>query len=175
MTATYLLPNSAIWFTATFKNDTRIISKAASLHQELVDTLKSSIAPDGDFLALALFQPLPKIVAQRGDNAMGLGRHEHDGLIFMMTVMVREAEQETAAYPECKAYLEMLREFAQSIGGNLNLDWEYLNYADGSQSPLASYGVENVKRLRKISLKYDPEQVFQKLCKGGFKLDQVSP
>lgn len=105
---------------------------------------------------------------------MGLSRQKEDGLLVMTTVMVRSAEQKTAAYPICKAFLAKLRDFARSTQGDLNLDWVYLNYADESQDPLASYGAENVKRLREVSVSYDPEQVFQKLCRGGFKLTSTS-
>lgn len=165
--------HSNIWFTATFKNDARIVSKAASLHEDLIETLKTSIVPDGDFVSLCLFQPLPKTMIQRGDNSLGLSCHD-DSLLFMTTVMVRSSEQKAAAYPESKAVLTKLREFARSTGDDLNLGWEYLNYADESQNPLASYGAENFKKLQEIALRYDPQQVFQKLCRGGFKLTSNS-
>jgi hypothetical protein len=48
--------------------------------------------------------------------------------------------------------------------------FQYLNYADPSQDPIASYGVGNVGRLRETSKKYDPKGVFQKRVPGGFKL-----
>ena len=36
--------------------------------------------------------------------------------------------------------------------------------------PIAGYGEENVEILQKVSRKYDPEGVFQRLVSGGFKL-----
>lgn len=105
---------------------------------------------------------------------MGLSSQKENGLLFLATVMVRSAEQKRAAYPKCKAFLTRLRDFARSTGEDLNLDWEYINYADESQDPLATYGRENVKKLREVALKYDPEQIFQKLCRGGFKLSSTS-
>lgn len=48
--------------------------------------------------------------------------------------------------------------------------FQYLNYAAPFQDPLASYGVKNLQRLREVSKKYDPDQVFQRLVPGGFKL-----
>ncbi|KUI53149.1 Bifunctional solanapyrone synthase [Cytospora mali] len=163
-----------IWFTATFKNDPRIVSKVTSLHQDLVNTLKTTIVPDGDFVSLCLLQPLPKVIVQLGDNPMGLSRQIGDGLLVMTTVMVRTAQQKTAAHPKCKAFLTTLREFARSTDEDLNLDWEYINYTDETQDPLGSYGPENVKKLREVSQRYDPKQVFQKLCRGGFKLTPTS-
>ncbi|KAK4184564.1 hypothetical protein QBC35DRAFT_48231 [Podospora australis] len=169
----------SIWFTGTFINDSRIVKHAASLHEKLVKTLKTTVAgDDGDFWALTLFQPLPKIIATagrgRGGNALGV-EYEHDGLILQTTVMVRTAEQKVMAYPHCKKFLEDMREFASCLDGRRdgNLPWEYVNYADATQNPLKSYGEENVRRLKEVARKYDPTEVFQKLCKGGFKISDV--
>jgi hypothetical protein len=38
---------------------------------------------------------------------------------------------------------------------------------------LNSYGVENLKKIKAAAAKYDPDQVFQKLCPGGFKISTV--
>lgn len=46
----------------------------------------------------------------------------------------------------------------------------YLNYGGQDQKVLQSYGDDNYARLKAISHKYDPQQVFQKLQPGGFKL-----
>ncbi|ORY11128.1 hypothetical protein BCR34DRAFT_445770, partial [Clohesyomyces aquaticus] len=50
------------------------------------------------------------------------------------------------------------------------LPWVYVNYADKSQQPLATYGRENVENMKTAAAKYDPGQAFQKLCPGGFKI-----
>ncbi|KAK3376566.1 hypothetical protein B0T24DRAFT_222372 [Lasiosphaeria ovina] len=52
-------------------------------------------------------------------------------------------------------------------------DWTYLNYADKSQRVLESYGVENVGKIREAARKYDPAEIFQRLCPGGFKISDV--
>lgn len=49
----------------------------------------------------------------------------------------------------------------------------YLDYADISQRPLESYGVENVAKIQDAAAKYDPEGVFQHMMPGGFKISQV--
>ena len=49
-------------------------------------------------------------------------------------------------------------------------EFQYINYADPSQDPIRSYGKENVKRLRRMSRRYDPKGVFQRQAPGGFKL-----
>ncbi|KAI1741370.1 hypothetical protein F4680DRAFT_416601 [Xylaria scruposa] len=165
-----------IWFTATFKNDARVIRKAVALHESLVADLLAYI-PDGDFWTQCLFQPLPKLFgensAKSGGNAMGVERQKVDGLLFQAAAMVRTPEHEAFAYPKIKAWIEAVREFATAeIDGGL-LDWTYLNYADRSQDPLRSYGAENVKRLKDVAVRYDPDGVFQKVCPGGFKISHV--
>ena len=87
--------------------------------------------------------------------------------------MVRTPEQEGFAYPKVKSWVQSVKDFATTIV-NGDLEWVYLNYADKSQDPLASYGVENVTKMRDVAAKYDPNQVFQKLCPGGFKLSQAN-
>ncbi|CEL54811.1 hypothetical protein RSOLAG1IB_07345 [Rhizoctonia solani AG-1 IB] len=49
-------------------------------------------------------------------------------------------------------------------------DYIYLNYAGSDQKPIESYGLAQVKFLQRVKAKYDPEGVFEKLCRGGFKI-----
>lgn len=88
--------------------------------------------------------------------------------------MVRTAQQKASAHPNCKEFLTTPRAFARYTDDDLNFDWEYINYADETQDLLGSYGADNVRRLRDVSEGYDPEQVFQTLCRGGFKLTSTS-
>ncbi len=46
----------------------------------------------------------------------------------------------------------------------------YQNYAGKGQDVFDGYGEENRKRLREIRGKYDPEEVFERLVPGGFKI-----
>nr|ANM86476.1 putative 6-hydroxy-D-nicotine oxidase [Cladonia uncialis subsp. uncialis] len=163
------------FFTATIKNDVRIFQKAAELHDQLVEDLKNFIA-DGDFTTECLFQPLPTVLGQKskefGGNVMGVTDLQHDGVIFTAIAIVKTKDQEAFAYPKLKAWGNAVCDYARTIENGL-LDWIYMNYADKSQNPLASYGPENVKKLKDAAAKYDPEQVFQKLCPGGFKISKA--
>jgi hypothetical protein len=49
----------------------------------------------------------------------------------------------------------------------------YMNDASRDQNPLASYPTANVQRLRQISQKYDPKQIFQRLQNNGFLLSRI--
>lgn len=153
------------------------MQKAVEVHESLVNDLKAFI-PDGDFVTQCLFQPLPKSFAQRsvelGGNVLGIERNKSDGLLFQLNAMVKTVQQHEFAHPKVKSGVQAIKEFAATIEGGL-LDWVYLNYADGSQDPLGSYGAENVKFMNEVAARYDPKKVFQMLCPGGFKLtDQTT-
>jgi hypothetical protein len=64
-----------------------------------------------------------------------------------------------------------IRQYAQSI--DKANEFIYLNYASDKQNPLRSYGAENLRMLREVARKYDPQAVFQTLVPGGFKLDEA--
>ena len=49
----------------------------------------------------------------------------------------------------------------------------YMNDASRDQDPLGSYPEENVRKLRVVSQKYDPWQVFQKIKNDGFLLSTM--
>jgi hypothetical protein len=52
-----------------FKNDTCILTKASSLHDDLSGELKKRIL-DRDFITQCLFRPLPKLFGQRFRGCM---------------------------------------------------------------------------------------------------------
>ena len=60
-----------------------------------------------------------------------------------------------------------------ALAKSMNADYKYIyqNYASQNQDVFAGYGAANQQRLIEISRKYDPEQVFQILQPGYFKLN----
>ena len=151
------------------------MARTAELHAEMVEELKGYI-PDGDFVTQCLFQPLPKLFGQRstaaGGNIMGVEKQKCNGYLMLAVAQVRTREQEAFAYEKVKTWVQSAKDFAGTIEDGI-LDWVYLNYADPSQNPLASYGVENLQKMKDVAAKYDPKGVFQKLCPGGFKISNV--
>lgn len=49
----------------------------------------------------------------------------------------------------------------------------YLNYGASWQRGLEGYGREGIEWMEKVAGRYDPEGVFQKQVRGGFKLSEV--
>ncbi|KAI0101447.1 FAD-binding domain-containing protein [Hypoxylon sp. NC0597] len=177
LTFEFLLPHNYYnsWFTISVKNDERIIAKAVDAHQNLVEELKS-FATEADFRTQCILQPLPTFIAEHsaatGGNIMGIERHQSNGVIFLLSAMMKTPEQEAFAHPRVKAGIEAVKEFAATIEGG-NLPWIYMNYADKTQDVLGGYGIDNVRRMKDVATKYDPHQVFQKLCPGGWKIVDV--
>jgi hypothetical protein len=49
----------------------------------------------------------------------------------------------------------------------------FMNTAGRKQPVIASFGTENVKAIRKVTAKYDPTQLLQKLQNNGYLLRYV--
>ena len=62
------------------------------------------------------------------------------------------------------------RSAAAAKARGLDHPFLYQNYAALQQDVFTSYGADNLAKLKQISKKYDPSQVWQKLMKGYFKL-----
>jgi hypothetical protein len=152
------------------------VAKAVEAHNNLVDQLKSFV-PEKDFRTQCIFQPVPKLIAGHsaaaGGNVMGVERHESNGVLFLLSAMMKTSEQQAFAHSKVRAAVESVKAYAGSLVENGNLPWIYMNYADKSQDVLRGYGTPNVKRLKEAAAKYDPQEVFQNLCPGGWKVSQI--
>lgn len=144
-------------------------------HRKLVDDLKLRF-PGEHFRTQCIFQPVPKHLAElsaaAGGNMLGIERFESDGILFLLSAMMGNPEQEAFAYPRVRAAVEAVREYATAKGGDL--PWLYMNYADKTQDVLRGYGADNVNKMKEVAAKYDPRQVFQRLCPGGWKISAVN-
>lgn len=169
-------PYRDAWFTLTFKLDPQIIHKAISVYESLGAQLKG-LVPDGDFCLFLVLQPLPATFGQhsaaRGGNMFGLDRFSDDDCVLMVGV-VEVATPEllaTVGAPAMRGAVAEIDAYAASVGGGVA--FRYPNYADGSQHPLATFGAENIRKMKEAAAKYDPAQVFQTRVPGGFKISQV--
>ncbi|KAI8623410.1 FAD binding domain-containing protein [Xylariaceae sp. FL1651] len=142
-------------FTRGYKNDVRVIQYAANTFDDIARRIEAAVPSEKLIFAAASFQPLvqpmvsPSVV--NGGNMLGL-----------------ESWIEVGNGVLPNATVTLLGAFARSE--NLSWDWRYLNYADGDQDPIASYGQESVDKVRAAAEKYDTQAVFQKLRKYGFKI-----
>jgi hypothetical protein len=112
-----------------------------------------------------LTQPHP---VTNGNNSLGLEPGRRDQVLTVLTAAYTFAEDDENVQTGMERIIATLEGILQERG--LYMPYKYLNYADKSQDPIASYGDEIVARLQATSKKYDPQGVFQKQVPGGFKL-----
>lgn len=132
-----------------------------------VDVMKSV---PGGFMA-ATIQPISASVAERGKvrsegNALGLEAVDQTWLAFSTAWLW--PEDDTKVHTIGDGILGEVNAAAEA-GGN-RLPFLFMNDASWNQDVIASYGEENVQRLRKVQKHYDPDLVFQRLVPRGFKL-----
>ncbi|KAF8714589.1 FAD linked oxidase-like protein, partial [Rhizoctonia solani] len=122
--------------------------------------------------SIMLYQPVSnnmiRTSEEKGGNVLGL-KPANDPLIivsYMFTWLRQEDDGEV--YAEIKKLLSVSRDIAESQ--NRLERYIYPNYAGSEQKPIESYGPVQVNFLRKVKAEYDPNGVFENLCRGGFKI-----
>jgi hypothetical protein len=163
-----------IWYTMTFNNDAEIFSKIVELNEAFVTEWKATSA-NPDFITQCMFQAIPTVFSkhsvEKGGNVMGLDKEDRNAIMLLFDIAVKTADEEAIARPLLRSYGEQMQKFAADKGGLVN--WQFMNYADAYQDPLASYGSENVEKIRAAAKKVDPEGIFQTKAPGGFKISRV--
>lgn len=159
-----------IWTTLTAKKSASFMRRAIAAQAAFIKAWKTSNPDDVDFINTCDFQAIPIAISHNpsSNNVLGLDRLDQDAILFQMQMMVRSPAQETDA----RARITLLRLDlkAYTCQEGIDVDWEYLGYADCTQDPLSTYGAENVELMRNVALKYDPEGMLQTCVPGGFKL-----
>ena len=88
--------------------------------------------------------------------------------MFQLDLAWNESSQDVAIATTSNGVLANITAYTKKE--NAYFEFEYLNYAVITANPLRHYGLENLRKLRAASKKYDPTQVFQNLVPGNFKL-----
>lgn len=86
---------------------------------------------------------------RRGGNVLGLDQVEGNNLLWLLVGSTQTTEESAIMRVRMTTLKDTLEEFARSE--NLIVDWQYLNYVDETQSPLASYGKKNTDFIRGVS------------------------
>lgn len=81
-------------------------------------------------------------------------------------------EDEPIMREACRAVIKRAEEVAKR--NETYLPFVYSNYASHDQDPLASYGAENLQKLKDIASKYDPQHVFQRLQYNGWLVSKTA-
>lgn len=127
-------------------------------------------------MAVSVLQPIPlhygHIPLRTGGNMLGLENLPGPAVMWDGGVEVTSGEADYAvARTGLNGVLAEIRAFVEEVGGEVDL--VYLNYAAANQDPLGSYPAENVRFLRDVADRYDPDGIFQRRVPGGFKISRV--
>lgn len=138
-------------------------------------------------------QPIPvNLVEQgiaKGGNPLALPKvnHQCELAIYMTDLTLRvqqlmsagwttlvdwnDANDDATVRAAPIAVTEKWKELGEMRGSYI--PFLFMNDASRDQNPLAAYGSTNVKKLKAVSQKYDPSQLFQTLQNDGFLLSKV--
>jgi hypothetical protein len=157
----------------SLKADRQILTFLVDTFYKMLPEVEA-IANSGHFLVVQLItEGQLKGMQRNGGNALGLS--PDNGPLYIVNPQSQwhnEADDAKILNFWSKLFATVRAEAQKK---DLNDDYIYMNYASPFQDPIASYGAANVQKLKVVSKKYDPAQVFQRLVPGHFKLTKGAP
>ncbi|KAL8950598.1 MAG: hypothetical protein Q9222_003378 [Ikaeria aurantiellina] len=155
--------------TATFRNSADLQVKILDIFQKEVEGIKDAEGILPALVMQPITKPMIKLFGKRGGNCLGIA--ESDGPLILMNLAIMWSSK--ADDDRIIAAADRVINNSIATAKSMKLDYRYIyqNYASLKQSVFAGYGQANQQRLIQISKKYDPDQVFQNLQPGYFKLD----
>ncbi|EUC53990.1 6-hydroxy-D-nicotine oxidase, partial [Rhizoctonia solani AG-3 Rhs1AP] len=105
---------------------------------------------------------------KKGGNVLGLEPAEDPLMVVTYQFTWKRPEDDKKAYAAINQLVTTSTKLAKSQ--NRLERYMYLNYAGSDQKVIESYGPAQVDYMRKVRAKYDPDRVFEKLSRGGFKI-----
>lgn len=146
-------------------------------HDSLVKDMQALLG--SNFTTILDFQPFPayfaSISVERGGNMLGLERDPRNKIMFVLGLTLtgtNSDEMYPRVYQRVAAATRAIEEYSKSI--NSSSSFRYLPYSDARQDILGTYGPANLKHMKRVAEKYDPQGFFQRRVPGGFKLDRVT-
>ncbi|KIX01030.1 uncharacterized protein Z518_10096 [Rhinocladiella mackenziei CBS 650.93] len=154
VTVAYQNPGGAriVRFTLTTNNDVEIVKHIWQSHDQIVEDFKASLG-SGSFSTQCVVQPLPAYFAdisvKKGGNVLGLDSVNTNSILWLGTAAYQNATYDQLVHGKMQNWTANIQSFAKSRAGAVQ--WQYVNYADSSQSPLGSYGNANVDFIQNSS------------------------
>lgn len=153
---------------SSLKAQPAVVNFAYDIFKTKAETLK---AVPG-LIAVFIYQPLSVALmrASRANGGDALNLNPADGPImaFILNVAWNNAADDVYVNAWAKDVLDTMDAEAKAKG--FFHPFIFLNDAKPDQRVFANYGKGSFPRLRAAAAKYDPDQVFQKLDAGGFKV-----
>lgn len=161
------------YWTATYKLDRTLAAYIANTFIEEIEPVKHAVGLVPSAVMQIITTDMLTHMEKNGGNALGLSASDGPLMLLNVAIMWANPADDEAIMKASSNMVSKTVAKAEEMG--LCSDYLYMNYASQFQDVVTSYGHENHARLRDISKKYDPEQVFQKLQPGYFKIDGGAP
>ncbi|KAK0636070.1 hypothetical protein B0T17DRAFT_612854 [Bombardia bombarda] len=157
--------------TAVSATSAALLVEFVPLYEAWVSKLVAA-ANGTDVSPLMIYQPIPlnvlRAMQANGGNALGLTPSDGPLMIVQLSVSWASSALDEVVESSCKDLIGSVNALAAKR--KLGNGFVYVNYADSSQDVFASYGKENLARLRLVAKKWDPKGLYQKLWRGYFKV-----
>ncbi|EFX00462.1 FAD-binding domain containing protein [Grosmannia clavigera kw1407] len=153
---------------------TLTVGNSADLMADMVAIFMDEVEPLKDVVGIVpsiIFQPITTDMtthfSKAGGNPLGLAGQ---GPLNLINVDISWSDPADDARVLAAAQNAVSRSAAAAKARGLTNPYLYQNYAALQQDVFASYGAANLARLKAIHAKYDPQNVWQTLQPGYFKL-----
>ncbi|KAL4871583.1 hypothetical protein BDV12DRAFT_206282 [Aspergillus spectabilis] len=160
-----------LFATLTVSPSRALLSRAISIFQEEVQSIKSVDGLVPNLVSYAVSRNAIAAMKKRGGNALGIESNQPLFLILISTVW-SDASGDVAVNSMTENTIYRIRKEAEKLG--VTNRYLYINYASAQQAQevFAGYGDENMQRLRDIQGAVDPHGVYtsQGLWRGFVKL-----
>ncbi|KAK4154503.1 hypothetical protein C8A00DRAFT_14367 [Chaetomidium leptoderma] len=148
--------------------DTNLTQQVYSFWREKALQVRQATGASQTFVVQHVSQHLIDQASKNGGNALALARGPQQW--WTTTIDWERAEDDDLVRSVSIEITRKWERLARERG--LHLPFVFMNDASRDQSPLASYGLRNLQRLKQVSKLYDPSQMFQMLQNGGFLLSK---
>lgn len=156
------------YWIATFQLDRGLIQDLLNIWVQEVEPIKSVTGLVPVFSLQIITMPMIEHMSDNGGNALGLEDEEAPLMLVNPSSMWADAADDEVVLAAYINWLAKSTARAKELG--LYHRYLYMNYASHFQDPIRGYGDKNRARLKEIAKKYDPDEVFQRLQPGYFKL-----
>ena len=162
-----LITGSQVFCTTSFELSLQHLHDTVDLFKKRVATVESIEEMRWTLTFQRLHGNIPAKGIENGGNVTGLPAETPSLVIAILTYSWSQSSDDEIMDTAAKGFLNEVE--ALSIKKGLYHPYKYLNYAAGFQKPLESHISSSRQVLEAVSMKYDPQRVFQKRVPGGFK------
>ncbi|KAL7782208.1 hypothetical protein V8C37DRAFT_397964 [Trichoderma ceciliae] len=155
------------YWTLTVHNSASLMADMVAIYMQEVEAIKdvTGIVPSAVFQLITT--DMTKHFSKNGGNPLGLAGQ---GPLNLVNIAISWSNAFDDQRVLAAAQNMVSRSIAAARAQGLDHPYLYQNYASQQQKVFSSYGKDNLARLKSVSAKYDPQQVWQKLQPGYFKL-----